>query len=62
VADQRPLGSHSFLGTRMSDEWPVLRSKPGPTDDEIEFQNDLAHMRALVDAVIDRIIERDMPL
>jgi hypothetical protein len=46
----------------MSDEWPVLRSKPGPTDDEIEFQNDLAHMRALVDAVIDRIIERDMPL
>jgi hypothetical protein len=45
----------------MSDDWPILRSKPGPTDDEIQFHNDMAYMRALVDEVIDRIIERDMP-
>jgi hypothetical protein len=45
----------------MSDEWPVLRAKPGPNDDEIQFQNDMAYMRSLVEDVIDRIIERDMP-
>jgi hypothetical protein len=45
----------------MSDDWPILQSKPGPTDSDIEFQNDLAYMRALVEDVIDRIIERQMP-
>ena len=46
----------------MSDDWPILQSKPGPSDDEIEFQNDMAHLRDLVEDVIDRLIERDMPL
>ncbi len=46
----------------MSDDWPILRSKPGPTDDDIQFQSDMAYMRALVEDVIDRIIERQMPL
>jgi hypothetical protein len=45
----------------MSDDWPILQSKPGPTDSEIEFQNDMAHLRDLVEDVIDRLIERDMP-
>lgn len=46
----------------MSDDWPILRCPPGPTDDDIEFHNDMAYMRALVEDVIDRIIERQMPL
>ena len=46
----------------MSDDWPVLRAKPGPSDDDIEFQNDMAHLKDLVEDVINRIIERDMPL
>ena len=44
------------------DDLPLVRLKPGPTDSDIEFQNDMAYMRALVEDVIDRIIERDMPL
>ena len=45
----------------MSDDWPIRRCPPGPTDDEIEFQNDMAHLKNLVEDVIDRLIERDMP-
>ena len=45
----------------MSDDWPLVRLKPGPTDSDIEFQNDMAYLRALVEDVIDRIIERQMP-
>ena len=45
----------------MSDDWPLVQLKPGPTDSDIEFQNDMAYMRALVEDVIDRIIERQMP-
>ena len=43
------------------EDLPLVRLKPGPTDSDIEFQNDMAYMRALVEDVIDRIIERQMP-
>lgn len=39
-------------------DWPVLQIPPGPTDDEIEFQNDLAYLRALVEAIVDCVIEK----
>ena len=39
-------------------DWPVLRIPPGPTDDDIEFQNDLAYLRALVEAIVDCVIEK----
>jgi hypothetical protein len=39
-------------------DWPVLQIPPGPTDDDIEFQNDLAYLRALVDAIVDCVIEK----
>jgi hypothetical protein len=34
------------------DDLPILRIPPGPTDDDIEFQNDMAYMRLLVDAIV----------
>jgi hypothetical protein len=40
------------------DDLPTLRIPPGPTDDQIEFQNDLAYLRALVDAIVDCVIEK----
>ena len=43
------------------EDLPLVRLKAGPTDSYIEFQNDMAYMRALVEDVIDRIIERQMP-
>jgi hypothetical protein len=33
------------------DDLPILRIPPGPTDDQVEFQNDLAYMRALLDDI-----------
>jgi hypothetical protein len=33
-------------------DWPVLQIPPGPTDGDIEFQNDMAYMRLLVDAIV----------
>jgi hypothetical protein len=37
---------------------PILKFKPGPTDDDIEFQNDMAYMRLLVDAIVTTAIRQ----
>jgi hypothetical protein len=39
-------------------DWPVLQIPPGPTDDDIEFQNDMSYMRLLVDAIVDCVLEK----
>jgi hypothetical protein len=39
------------------DDWPTIQCKPAPTDDEIEFWNDLAYIKALAEAIIDIRIE-----
>ena len=39
-------------------DWPVLQIQPGPTDDEIEFQNDMSYMRLLVDAIVTTAIRQ----
>jgi len=37
----------------MSDpDQPTLRCTPGPTDDDIEFQNDMDYLRALLSAIV----------
>ena len=38
----------------MSDfsDLPVLRVQPGPTDDDIEFESDMAYLRALLNAIV----------
>ena len=33
------------------DDLPILRIPPGPTDEQIEFQNDIAYMRLLLDDI-----------
>jgi hypothetical protein len=39
-------------------DWPVLQIPPGPTDDDIEFQNDMAYMRLLLDAIVTASLQR----
>jgi hypothetical protein len=37
----------------MSDpDMPIMQCKPGPTDDDIEFQNDMDYLRALLSAIV----------
>ena len=38
----------------MSDlsDLPMLQCKPGITDDDIEFQNDMDYLRALLSAIV----------
>lgn len=38
----------------MSDfsDLPVVQVKPGPTDDDIEFESDMAYLRALLNAIV----------
>lgn len=41
------------------DDLPILQCKPTITDDDIEFDNDMAYLRALLGAIVDiRIAER----
>ena len=37
---------------------PVVQCKPGPTDADIEFQNDMSYMRLLVDAIVTAAIRQ----
>ena len=42
----------------MSDSWPILHHPAGLTDDEIEFQNDMAYLRDLAAACFDEAMKR----
>ena len=34
------------------DDLPILQCKPGISDDDIEFNNDMAYLRALLNAIV----------
>ena len=38
------------------EDWPLIQCKPAPTDEQIEFWNDLAYIKALAEAIYEEVL------